>query len=77
MAALYFLACVCCFSVIAWIMVRSIGKPDFPSDGDDDGGLPGNGGLPIIDLPPGGKSEDLLMDRWYTSPSKQRSRIPV
>lgn len=75
MAALYFIACVCCFSLIAWIMVRSIGRPNFPSDGDDDGGLPGNGGLPIIDLPPGGCIEDLLLDRWHPSTSKKKKPV--
>ncbi len=66
MAFMYFLLCLLCFSLVVWVMLQSITKTDSrPDNNDEDGGLPGDGNFPIIDLPPGGKIEDLLVDRWH------------
>jgi hypothetical protein len=73
----YFIVCLFCFSLITWAMVRSIIRRDgFPPNNDDDGGMPGGNDFPIIGLPPGGKVEDLLVDRWHddvVSPSSKPS----
>jgi hypothetical protein len=64
MAFMYFLMCLAMFSFLTWVMVKILGNPDFPKD-DDDGGISGGNNFPIIDLPPGGKIEDILTDRWH------------
>jgi len=61
----YFSVCMISFLLITWIMVRTINRSNFPPNNDDDGGMPGGNDFPIIDLPPGGKLEDVLVDRWY------------
>ncbi|MDX1902570.1 MAG: hypothetical protein SFU27_00305 [Thermonemataceae bacterium] len=57
------------FSVIlgiaALVMLKTLRQNQFPPDSDDDGGIGGGGDFPIIDLPPGGKIEDILVDRWH------------
>lgn len=65
MILVYFLLCTFSFSVITWVMIKSIKNSNYPPNNDDDGGMPGNHDFPLIDLPPGGKLEDLLVDRWY------------
>jgi hypothetical protein len=46
-------------------MVRTIRNSNLPPNNDDDGGMPRDNDFPLIDLPPGGSIEDLLVDRWY------------
>ncbi len=74
---IYFVICLVCFSLITWVMIRSIIKRnDYPPNNDDDGGMPGGNDFPIISLPPGGKIDDLLVDRWHddvVSPSSKTS----
>jgi hypothetical protein len=65
MLIVYFLICTVGFSVITWVMIKTIKGSNFPPNSDDDGGMPGNNDFPLIDLPPGGKIEDLLVDRWH------------
>jgi hypothetical protein len=72
MVFMYFLLCLLCFSLITWVMLQSITKTNSrPDNNDDDGGLPGDGNFPIIDLPPGGKIEDLMVDRWHGDALRQ------
>jgi hypothetical protein len=54
-------------------MIRTIRNTNYPPNNDDDGGMPGDNDFPIIDLPPGGKIEDLLVDRWHDN-KRQHSR---
>lgn len=72
MILIYFMICVVSFSLITWVMVKTITRNTFPPSGDDDGGTMGGNDFPIIDLPPGGKIEDLLVDRWYDDVFSQR-----
>ncbi|NJO02207.1 MAG: hypothetical protein HC880_11425 [Bacteroidia bacterium] len=67
---IYFLICTVSFFVITWVMIRSIRGSNFPPNNDDDGGMPGGNDFPLIDLPPGGKIEDILVDRWYDDVKK-------
>jgi hypothetical protein len=53
------------FTIVAILMLRNFKNNSFPPDSDDDGGIGGGNDFPIIDLPPGGKIEDLLVDRWH------------
>ncbi|WP_027000869.1 hypothetical protein [Eisenibacter elegans] len=57
-------------SLVAWLMVRTFRGSDLPPNGGDDGGTPGDSGLPVIDLPPGGAFEDILVDRWHDDSPK-------
>ncbi len=70
MMIVYFFICTISFSVITWIMIRSINSSNYPPNNDDDGGLPGDNDFPLIDLPPGGTIEDLLVDRWHDDVKK-------
>jgi hypothetical protein len=65
MMLVYFLICMVSFSLVTWVMIKSIRGSNYPPNNDDDGGMPGGNNFPIIDLPPGGKWEDLFVDRWY------------
>jgi hypothetical protein len=51
-------------------MIRSIRNLNQPPNNDDDGGMPNNNDFPLIDLPPGGKIEDLFVDRWHENTFK-------
>ncbi|MCS6820977.1 MAG: hypothetical protein NZ551_03825 [Microscillaceae bacterium] len=52
------------FSIIVWIMLKSMRGGYYPPNNDDEGGI-SNQNFPIIDLPPGGQIQDLLVDRWH------------
>lgn len=65
MIMIYFVVSLLSFSLITWVMIRSINRSNFPPNNDDDGGLPPENDFPIIDLPPGGRVEDILVDRWH------------
>ena len=69
----YFLVCIMGFGLMIWVMFLTLKNPNIPPDSDDDeGGLSRDNGLPIIDLPPGGVADDLLIDRWHPSKSPQK-----
>jgi len=62
---LYIIVCFGSFLLVFWVMFQAIRRNHFPpNNNDDDGGI-GGSDLPIIDIPPGGKMEDILTDRWY------------
>ncbi len=61
------------FGIMAVIMLRGFRRNSFPPDSDDDGGIGGGNDFPIIDLPPGGKIEDLLVDRWHGDTIKKKT----
>jgi hypothetical protein len=63
------------FSIVAVVMLRNFRRNPFPPDSDDDGGIGGGNDFPIIDLPPGGKIEDLLVDRWHGDSIKSKTRV--
>lgn len=46
-------------------MIKTLRGNNYPPNNDDDGGLFGGNDFPLIDLPPGGKIEDILVDRCY------------
>lgn len=71
----YFLICTFSFSVITWVMIKSIRGNNYPPNNDDDGGMPGNNDFPLIDLPPGGRIEDLLVDRWYDDVPQRSNKL--
>jgi hypothetical protein len=71
---IYFSVCIIGFGIMLWIMFYSLKNPKFPpNNNDDDGGLPRGGDLPIIDLPPSGKIEDLLTDRWFETSHQRKN----
>ncbi|WP_448530686.1 hypothetical protein [Raineya sp.] len=63
------------FAIMTVIMLRNLRRNPFPPDSDDDGGIGGNNDFPIIDLPPGGKIEDLLVDRWHGDKIKTKTLV--
>lgn len=76
MTFLYFIICTMSFFLVAWIMIRSLRNSNYPPNNDDDGGMSGNTDFPLIDLPPGGKYEDLFVDRWYeNAPQSSKKNI--
>lgn len=62
---IYFLIGTITFTVITWMMISVIYNSQFPPGNDDDGGLFGDQDLPLIDIPPGGTVDDILVDRWH------------
>lgn len=64
-----FLLCALGIIAVAWVAVRML-RPDRPvreDDTDGDGGVPYPENLPVIDLPPGSRLDDLLTDRDPTA----------
>lgn len=59
----YFFLAIFSFAFITWMMIESLGTGNYPSNGDDDGGLYDTPDFPLIDVPPGGSIDDLLVDR--------------
>ena len=59
----YLLFSVLCFGLMIWVLFKTMSHNLPPPDeGDDEGGLPRNN-FPIIDIPPGSRLEDILVDR--------------
>lgn len=56
-------------------MIKAIRRSQLPPDSDDDGGMSDDNNFPIIDLPPGDKLEDILVDRWHEDTLHARIRI--
>lgn len=68
---IYFSICAFAFVLLMWVMFFSLKKDNFPPNDDEDGGIGKGGNLPIIGLPPSGKIDDLLVDRYFeTSQTK-------
>ena len=65
MTLIYLMICTISFSMVTWVMIRAIRNINYPPNNDDDGGMPRQNDFPLIDLPPGGSIEDLLVDRWH------------
>lgn len=61
----YFSVCLLGLSLMIWVMFISSQKYKSPPNDDDEGGIGKGGNLPIIDLPPSGKIDDILVDRWF------------
>lgn len=61
----YFSVCLLGFILMFWVLLLSLKKDKYPPNDDEDGGIGKGGNLPIIDLPPSGKIDDLLVDRWF------------
>ncbi len=62
---LYFLTTTFGFTIFTWFILEMIRQVDNPPSEDDEGGLGIANDFPIIDLPPGGSIDDLLVDRWH------------
>lgn len=70
---LFFFAAM--FGIMAVIMLKGFKGNSFPPDSDDEGGIGGGNDFPIIDLPPGGKIEDLLVDRWHGDTIQKKTPV--
>lgn len=70
---LFFFAAM--FGIMAVIMLNGFKRNSLPPDSDDEGGIGGGNDFPIIDLPPGGKIEDLLVDRWHGDKVSKKTPI--
>lgn len=70
---LFFFAAM--FGIMAVIMLKGFKRNSFPPDSDDEGGIGGGNDFPIIDLPPGGKIEDLLVDRWHGDTVQKKTPV--
>lgn len=70
---LFFFAAM--FGIMAVIMLKGFKRNSFPPDSDDEGGIGGGNDFPIIDLPPGGKIEDLLVDRWHGDTIQKKTPV--
>jgi hypothetical protein len=57
---------------MAWLLIKMTSDKKSPPDNNDGGGFNGDGGLPIIDLPPSTKISDWLTDRNPTDTPKQQ-----
>ena len=55
------------FLLVSWKTIKIMKKYNFPNNNsnDDEGGTLGSHDFPIIDIPPGAKLEDILVDKWY------------
>lgn len=65
MALTYFFLATFGLTIFTWVLLEMIQNLDTPPQNDDEGGLAIENDFPIIDLPPGGTIEDLLVDRWH------------
>jgi len=65
MIFMYFLVATFGFTLFTWFFLELIRQADNSHRGDDEGGLSVENDFPIIDLPPGGTIEDLLVDRGH------------
>ncbi|GAB4130413.1 MAG: hypothetical protein OHK0045_07450 [Raineya sp.] len=70
---LFFFAAM--FGIMVVIMLKGFKRNSLPPDSDDEGGIGGGNDFPIIDLPPGGKIEDLLVDRWHGDTIKTKNPV--
>ncbi len=61
----YFFLATFGLTIFTWVLLEMIQKLDMPPKDDDEGGLAIENDFPIIDLPPGGTLDDLLVDRWH------------
>ena len=59
----YLLVCSISIVLFTWIIVRLLKQTKYPPNNDDNGGSADDTNLPIIDLPPGTRIDDLLVDR--------------
>ncbi len=62
---IYVSICIVAITLLMWVTYASLKKDNYPPNDDEDGGINKGGNLPIIDLPPSGRIEDILVDRWF------------